>query len=170
MKDILRFVNEHEYLGNYDKKHPFQAPPYGWGGPVLTWKSNEHYFHAPKGGTLSFAITVAQTPTPAEAKKRGRAVTLRPDWDAIKLDVMLTGLRHKFDQNEDICQKLVATGKCLLMEGNNHGDDYWGCVWNAVDRKWDGDNWLGRLLALVREERRTLCREPRTLTANTTTA
>lgn len=36
--------------------------------------------------------------TPSEAKRHGRALVLRPDWESVKLAVMLDLLRQKFAQ------------------------------------------------------------------------
>ena len=84
----------------------------------------------------------------AAAKKLGRTVKLRPDWNEVKLSVMLEVLRHKFNQNPDLADKLLATGDTLLQEGNTWHDYYWG-VCNGK-----GENNLGKLLMLVRQELR----------------
>jgi len=39
----------------------------------------------------------------------------------------------------------------LLIEGNNWGDEFWGCVWNEKTKRWNGKNNLGKLLMKVRE-------------------
>jgi predicted NAD-dependent protein-ADP-ribosyltransferase YbiA (DUF1768 family) len=58
---------------------------------------------------------------------------------------MLNLLRQKF-QNPELREKLLCTGKLELIEGNYWGDTYWG-VCRGV-----GENRLGKLLMLVREE------------------
>lgn len=72
----------------------------------------------------------------------------RPDWDAVKLDVMRSILRAKADQHEYVRRKLLATGDRLLVE-DSWRDDFWGWGPNR-----DGQNWLGRLWMELRDELR----------------
>lgn len=85
--------------------------------------------------------------SPAEAKKAGRSLRLRPDWEFVKEKVMLALLRQKFGpDNPDLRDQLLATGDLYLEETNHWGDKYWG-VCGGV-----GKNRLGELLMLVRKE------------------
>jgi ribA/ribD-fused uncharacterized protein len=80
-----------------------------------------------------------------EAKRLGRVIKMQPNWDEIKLDVMLRLVRIKF--NDPTLRKLlIATGYEEIQEGNWWGDSYWGTV-NGV-----GDNHLGVILMKVRNE------------------
>ena len=88
---------------------------------------------------------IANASTPDLAKKMGRSVSLRPDWEDIKDDVMLEGLYRKFT-NDELAEWLLDTGDEELVEGNWWGDRYWG-VCNGI-----GQNKLGKLLMKVREE------------------
>ena len=81
-----------------------------------------------------------------EAKKLGRKVTLRSDWEKVKKDVMFEIVSAKFSQHPDLAKKLVATGDKQLVEGNTWYDTYWG-VFNGR-----GKNVLGKILMDVREE------------------
>jgi ribA/ribD-fused uncharacterized protein len=88
---------------------------------------------------------------PGEAKRIGRAVTLRPDWEAVKDRVMWTGLVAKFSQHRDIRQLLVGTGLAILIEGNYWHDNYWGdCVCERCSEI-PGKNMLGEELMMLRE-------------------
>ena len=91
-----------------------------------------------------------QSITPGQAKKLGRLVKLRNDWDQVKLQVMRKLLIKKFS-NPELKNKLLDTGDALLIEGNWWRDTYWG-VCNRTDI---GDNHLGKLLMEVRDELRT---------------
>lgn len=83
-----------------------------------------------------------------KAKRLGRHVALRPDWEQVKDGLMLDIVRAKFTQNWWLGMRLVATGSKTLVEGNTWGDTYWG-----VDaRTGQGENRLGRILMQVREE------------------
>ena len=58
---------------------------------------------------------IANAPTPGQAKKLGRRVPLRKDWEKIKQQVMYVGLTFKFE-NSDLRQKLLETGEEELAE------------------------------------------------------
>lgn len=74
---------------------------------------------------------------------------LRADWDAVRLDIMLLVLREKFRQSDVARQALLATGTAALVE-NSPRDAFWGSG-RAIGV---GQNHLGRLLMLVRNELR----------------
>ena len=84
----------------------------------------------------------------SDAKKLGRQVPLRGDWEEVKDNIMYEICKAKFTQNEDLKEKLLATGNDILEEGNTWGDRVWGTV-NGV-----GENRLGKILMRVREELR----------------
>ena len=74
-----------------------------------------------------------------DAKRLGRCVKLRPDWEEIKIDVMRWVIHQKFKE-PTLRQKLLDTGDATLIEGNTWGDQFWGCYYG------DGQNWLGKIL------------------------
>lgn len=81
----------------------------------------------------------------SEAKRLGRLLPMRDDWDQVKLDVMYNLVRQKFEDRK-LQSNLLATGDAELQEGNWWGDAYWGTV-NGV-----GENHLGKILMRVRSE------------------
>lgn len=85
--------------------------------------------------------------TPGEAKKFGRRVTLRADWEDVKVGIMLDLLREKFKAPQ-LAELLRATGHAQLEEANEYGDRYWGTC------NGEGLNMLGILLMEVRDELR----------------
>lgn len=85
--------------------------------------------------------------TPGQSKKQGRKVTLRPDWEQIKIGVMEELVRQKF-QYHTLKEMLLSTGNDELVEGNYWNDRFWG-VCNGV-----GENHLGKILMKVRQELR----------------
>lgn len=111
----------------------------------ITYPTVEHYFQAQKTLNREEKLKIAKATKPAKAKKIGRQVNLRKDWEDIKLQVMEKALRLKF-QNPDLRKKLIATGDKELIEGNQWGDRYWG-VCNG-----SGKNKLGKLLMKIRKE------------------
>lgn len=127
----------------------FRGPNYFlsnyFGAPIsvngLVFPTNEHAFAAFKTTDLTLRAYIAQLPTPGEAKKHGRALALRPDWEEIKVDVMRHLIFQKFKQHPDLALKLLETRGSKLIEGNTWGDREWG-----VDEHGVGKNLLGRLL------------------------
>lgn len=73
-----------------------------------------------------------------------------PEWDKIKFDKMLQILRLKVEQHEYVKKKLLETGDRELIE-NSWRDDVWGWGENR-----DGQNALGKLWMIVREEVRLI--------------
>jgi ribA/ribD-fused uncharacterized protein len=70
----------------------------------------------------------------------------RPDWDEVKVPLMVTLLRAKADQHEYVRRKLLQTGDRELVE-NSWRDDFWGWGPNR-----DGQNMLGKLWMEIRGE------------------
>ena len=88
--------------------------------------------------------------TPNCAKRLGRQVELRSDWETVKYDVMYQVCMAKFQQNPELLRKLVRTGDAELIEGNTWGDRVWGVdLYRGV-----GENHLGKILMKIREELR----------------
>lgn len=117
-------------------------------GVVLTFPTNEHFYVAMKTKDIELREQVGKHPSKG-LKKFGRSFPIREDWDAIKLDVMLYGLRYKFSKNNPLLRsKLISTGQTELVEYNYWDDTYWGvCLKTDI-----GENHLGKLLMQVREE------------------
>lgn len=78
--------------------------------------------------------------TPGQAKRLGRTVDMRADWEQVKVAVMRELIEKKFMANTKHGNMLIATGDAELIEGNTWGDRFWG-VCGGV-----GLNILGRLL------------------------
>lgn len=111
----------------------------------LTWPTSEHAFQAMKTLNHDLRVQICNAATPNQAKKLGRKVTLRSNWDEIKDDIMLEILRVKFS-DPDLADYLIRTHPHELVEGNWWGDRYWGKV------NGQGKNMLGQLLMKVRTE------------------
>lgn len=80
-----------------------------------------------------------------EAKKFGKKVKLRPDWNNIRLDVMKEVIRVKFKQHPDLLKKLTEI-KGDIVENNTWHDTFWG-VCNGK-----GYNHLGKILMEIRDK------------------
>ena len=141
---VTAFDGDHRWLSNF---HP---------SPIVvlstTWPTVEHAFQGLKTFDVAERRNVRDAPTALDAKTLGRKVTLRPDWEQVKDDVMLLCVRAKFTQHADLARLLLATGEAHLEEGNRHGDTVWGTV-DGV-----GQNRLGRAVMQVRTELAQLAR------------
>jgi len=111
------------------------------------YPSTEHAFQAAKTLDLNARKPFYKHPLPTqgEAKRMGRKLKLRQDWESVKLQVMEDLLICKF-ADPVLKQKLLDTDDAKLVEGNNWGDSFYG-----VDIRKGGQNHLGRLLMKIRE-------------------
>lgn len=81
---------------------------------------------------------------PSYAKKYGRLLKLRPDWDEVKLGIMQSLVQQKFMDHPALAAKLMETGDAPLTEGNWWGDKFWGVC------EGEGENHLGKILMEIR--------------------
>jgi ribA/ribD-fused uncharacterized protein len=137
------------YFFNREDKY-YQLSNFAGFGFVLAenkWRTMEHYFQAMKfEGTTQFE-RILNCGSPKQAKDLGqsRAVPIRQDWDSVKEEIMLNGLRAKF-KDPELKGVLLSTGKKELVE-NSPYDKYWGIGSNGK-----GKNRLGVLLMQLRAE------------------
>ena len=137
------------FEGKYDFLSNFYEHPIQYNG--IVYPTNEHFFQAMKSLKEDERKMIAAAPTPGKAKRLGRAITLRSDWETVKYDIMLMGLRLKFC-DKDLREKLRATGDEYLIEGNWWHDNTWGDCSCERCKTTRGRNELGRLLMQVRNE------------------
>ena len=146
MSEINDFHGENFFLSNFF--------PQSFVCEGMTWRSAEHAYQAAKAESKEDMLAVKMCATAGQAKKMGRKIRIRYDWDQIKVDVMRNILKAKFGDAE-LAVKLVGTGDAELIEGNNWCDKTWGCV--LENGEWEGRNLLGRLLMEVRAELSKVC-------------
>ena len=135
---INSFRGEHAFLSNF-----YTSSVYLDDEPYI---SVEHAYQAAKTLIYVERERIRRAPKPGDAKRLGKKVTLRSDWNEIRLSIMEDLLRQKFTLHKFLGEWLVETGDEELQEGNTWGDRYWGTV-NRV-----GENHLGKLLMRIREE------------------
>ena len=87
-----------------------------------------------------------------DARRAGKLVSLRHNWDAYKETAMLEVVRAKFVQNPDLAQKLLDTEDAELVEGNTWHDNFFGNCSCPRCKNVEGKNVLGKLLMFVRKE------------------
>lgn len=138
--DILEFQGEHRWLSNF------------WPATVtldgVIFPSIEHAYQAAK--THPSQREPFQNCTAGQAKKLGRTVEMRADWEQVKVPTMRLLIEQKFAPCTDLGEKLKATGDGKIVEGNQWGDVFWGVCGGR------GQNWLGRLIM----ERRAFLQAP----------
>ena len=138
---ISEFQGEYRFLSNfYPATVVFES---------LTYPTAEHAYQSAKTTDMTQRRRIAALATPADAKREGRALSpQRPDWEQVKFDVMERVVRDKFTRNDDLREKLLATGDAYLEEGNTWGDRIWGVY------QGQGENRLGKILMKIRDELR----------------
>jgi ribA/ribD-fused uncharacterized protein len=135
--DIARFTGEYRWLSNF---YPAQVTL-----DSVTYPTVENAYQAAKevpnkrGPFTSCSV--------AEAKRLGRRINnISRDWDKRKIRIMRLLLRQKFAPGSELAKKLIATGNVEIIEGNDHGDTFWGVC------KGIGKNELGMLLMDIRAQ------------------
>lgn len=108
----------------------------------------EHWFQACKATSRREFELILSASTAAAAKRAGRHTQLRDDWEHIKYQVMLVGLRGKFGL-EPYRSLLLLTGRRPLAEDSRR-DFIWGC--RDPHGGHTGQNLLGRALMQIRAE------------------
>lgn len=170
---IIKLSKEHYFLDNF---YPCSVEYDG-----ITYQNSEATFQAqkaPKDERKTFANLNGR-----DAKYRGGkhgSYAMIPGseelalWNEKSLKVMEEVVRAKFSQNEDLKEKLLATGDLRIIEGNNHDDNKFGISLLREDpygrsRKLkvdkdglfilaypetENNNHLGKILMKIREELR----------------
>jgi N-glycosidase YbiA len=112
------------------------------------WPTTEHYFQAQKFENPEYRTKIRTATTPKQAAELGRSrkLPIRPDWEAVKDEIMYKAVLKKFQTHRQLKQLLLSTGEEELVE-NAPGDYYWGC-----GKDGSGKNKLGLILMLVRKE------------------
>jgi hypothetical protein len=138
VKTIDSFEGEYRFLSN------FYFSPLKFGG--IIYPTVEHAFQAMKTKNNNERMKISLLKTPGEAKRAGRKVKLREDWEQIKLEAMEYLVRLKFKNYIDLKDRLLATEDAELIEGNWWNDTFWGVC------KGRGKNNLGKILMKIRSE------------------
>ena len=119
--------------------------PFGLVMDGVAYKTSEHYYQAQKTLDPDLQEQIRLQPTPKLAKELAQTVPLRPDWEAIKYDIMKQTLLAKFSQMRSLQELLVSTGDEEIVEASPK-DYIWGCGKDGT-----GQNLLGKCLMEVRE-------------------
>lgn len=139
---INKFFDNYRFLSNF------------WMIPVeldgLHYNSVEHAYQAAKTLDLDERIQFYTCGTPGDAKRLGKKITLRKDWNKVKVNIMDELVRKKF-KDSYLKFKLFATGDQELVEGNMWHDNFWGDCFCKECQHIKGFNHLGRILMEIRD-------------------
>jgi ribA/ribD-fused uncharacterized protein len=140
MSDEIRFYRVNGPYGCFSNFSPH---------PVIIgalWPTAEHYFQAQRflDEGLRMKILMAESPMIAARMGRNRAWPLRPDWEAVKEDVMRTAVWAKVRQHPYVRETLISTGRAAIIEHTGN-DGYW-----ADGGDGSGKNRLGQILMEIR--------------------
>lgn len=141
-KVITSFSGEYFFLSNfYPEKVIYEG---------RTYPTAEHAYVASKTTDEDIRSRITKIPTPGQAKRFGREMYLRSDWNSIKIREMRKILEYKFcyaRSDSFLYSMLLSTAPAILIEGNTWGDTFWGE--SPIGR---GRNELGKLLMAIRDD------------------
>lgn len=127
----------------------------------IKFSSLEQYMMYKKAevfGDEKTAKKILNTDDPGKIKSLGREVKNYNDtvWNGVRQIIVYEGLYAKFSQNEELKEKLLATGSDILAEASGT-DLIWGIGLSMTDEKrfdmskWKGQNLMGFSLMEVRK-------------------
>lgn len=134
---IDSFRDEYFFLSNF---YPVEIKLDG-----IVYPNAETAFQAQKTLDVEERRKFSMLKNPVQAKRLGRKVKLRDDWEEVKLDIMTEVVSQKFLQHPHLIEMLLQTGDEELVEGNKWGDRFWGVC------KGKGENHLGKILMKIRD-------------------
>ena len=143
INEIKFFRGKYSFLSNF---YPCAIIHEGY-----EYRNLEAAFQAAKCGNLSDRIQF-QCLEPAKAKKLGREIILRNDWEDKKLFILQELVRLKFISNPDLLNCLLETDDAMLTENNMWHDNFYGnCVCSRCQNI-TGLNHLGIILMQLRNQ------------------
>ena len=149
MEEVIKFTKLSAKYGVLSNFYPCNVTFDG-----LTYPSSESAWQAQK--TLNLSERKKFTECSASvAKKMGRSVNLRSDWESIKYQLMVDVCYAKFSQNIGLAKVLLSTGDAELVENTTAWhDNIWGNCECVKCCSVIGQNLLGKALMEVRAKLR----------------
>ena len=126
------------------------------------YPSVEHYFQAQKAlefDDKEIYEKIMKTPSGKAVKALGKKVRnfIKELWDSKRLEIMMKGIRAKFIQHPELQKQLLETGNKKIGEADPR-NTYWG-IGTSINTelskdpsKWKGQNQLGKILMILRDE------------------
>lgn len=141
VEPITSFVDHYRFLSNF---YPCAIEYNGY-----VWADSESAYQAMKSTDPQIHEQFAAIRSPGVAKRLGKTIDMRPDWDDVKYTIMHDIVRAKFDQHPELAKLLMQTGYAKIEEGNHWGDTTWGI---SPAGSGIGENALGNILMTIREQ------------------
>lgn len=135
---INSFTGEYRWLSNF---WPCDVTFEG-----MDYSTVEAAYVAAKTLDTEIRKQIQSLSTPGKCKSFGRKIKLRDDWRDVRIDVMRSLLLQKFSYGTELATKLIDTGDCEIVEGNEWGDTFWGVSGGH------GSNHLGKILMDIRRQ------------------
>jgi len=139
------FKGEYEAFSNF---HPAIICYQGIEYPTV-----EHAYQASKTKDIKFKKSISQLAADkaGKAKRDGRRIGARKDWEMVKISIMKDLLKKKFSKPE-FMNLLISTGNKYIEEGNYWHDNEWGNCHCKKCSSIVGKNLLGKLLMQIRKD------------------
>lgn len=146
------FSSEHAWISNF---YPVPVKIQD-----VVFNSSEQafqYIKARRNNEPELAAQILKAKLAKEVKKISKGISILPQWDMYKEEVMTRVIEAKFNQNELLARKLVETGSKRLVEATM--DKYWAAFATPTSKSiangtWKGANRMGILLMELRNELR----------------
>ena len=138
---INSFSGQYYFLSNYYPSCIYLKIQDDW----IACRTVEHAFQASKTIYPKQQLEIIAAETPGKAKRLGRQLILRNDWEDIKINILRQLLMQKFADVE-LRAKLLKTGEEELIEGNHWHDNFYGDCYCINCQGVKGQNILGKLL------------------------
>ena len=140
---IKSFRNQYFFLSNFydlERNHGFSITLNGH-----DCRTSEHAYQMMKFKDKGIIREIVNAKNAGQAKGLARKYKdkVRDGWHEKKVEIMRQILEVKFSNN-NLKELLINTGSDDLVEGNTHGDTFWGVVGTT------GKNHLGNLLMEIR--------------------
>lgn len=145
----LGFSGVYSCLSNFHTHNPITIrlpfdKPYSY---EFASNNIETLFQAAKTTNLHQIKQVVACSSPGQAKRLGRKVKLREDWEEIKEKVMFDLILAKFESCKEFRDTLINSDQDkYIVEMNSWGDKEWG----VSTKDFCGNNKLGKLLMKLR--------------------
>ena len=114
----------------------------------VIWPTSEHLYQAQKFASATLREEIRCAPTPHHAKEIAHHHTtdILRDWNDAKLTVMYSTVKRKLNQNPDVKEVLLTTGRREIVEISKD-DMFWGRAATGA-----GHNYFGKVLMLIRAD------------------
>lgn len=138
----MYFKDEFEFLSN------FYPSPFLYRGNM--YPTVEHFYQAMKTINGMEREQIRQCTTAGKAKRMGRKITLRKDWEEVKFSYMAIGVHLKFHVYPELRQELLNIPE-TISEFNTWHDNYWGACTCEDCMLIMPEDKLGHILQTIRD-------------------